>query len=220
MATNYTTKYRNSYGKLFDSYAAAHAGTNKFGLSDDALKFMPVYQTNNGRTFNNEAGAKSYLSTLADADQDALDQQSALSSITSNFENAQAAAKAANESRYQQLLDNVGSMSSQQSADANTQYNNIDANNNQKLLALGMGGTTVGSTLQKGTARERIAELNRIRDNEVSSRNQIIESRTDSYPDSGQFLSLLQGFGQSQGFEKSGLNYMDLLKAMGGIAVA
>jgi hypothetical protein len=105
-----------------------------------------------------------------------------LAGLVESYNQAYGQAKAANEARYQQLLqianqdyarsagireqmlDVAGQTTGQRAADIRSSGAEEEANVMQRLRQLGMSGTTVAPTLRAGVRRETEASLNRLAD--------------------------------------------------------
>ena len=129
---------------------------------------------------------------------------SGISSLVSSYNQAYGEAKAANEARYQQLLDIANQTTQQRQADVTSAYNQQSADAMQNLARLGLSNTTIAPTLQMGVEREKQASLDRLADTMQQTKLGIIERRTDAYPDpnavTGAVGSLAQGYNPSSIF--------------------
>jgi len=134
--------------------------------------------------------------------------------LVENYNKAYGEARAANESRYQQMLGIADQTTQQRATDVRSSFSDARAASSQKLGRLGMSGTTVGSTLDRGSMREEESSLNRLADQMQQTKLGIIERREDKYPDQGSLVNLLSGaasqYGQGQGLPA-------LFKALSGL---
>ena len=140
--------------------------------------------------------------------------QQGLQSLVSNYNQAYGEAKAANEARYQQMLNIANQTTNQRAADIQSSYNQQSSDAMQQLARLGMGNTTVAPTTQMGIEREKQDSLNRNADQMQQTKLNIINQREDAYPDLASLQSIIAGVGSQYG-GTSGLSAM--LKALGGI---
>ncbi len=141
--------------------------------------------------------------------------------LANAFQSAQDEARAANESRYNDILtgeqaryernmNRLAGMGAQEKADINERYDNEGSRINQDLVSRGLRNSTVAENMAMGNNRERTADLGRA--DERLRREQLtadaglsadvlsfMERRTDSYPDVGLLAQLAQGLGTAGG---------------------
>jgi len=120
---------------------------------------------------------------------------SALQKLVSQYNRAYQEARAANEARYQQLLDIASRTTGQREIDLRRGYTEMGADISQRLARLGMAGTTIAPTMQMGVEREMQSALNRLADEMQQTKLGIIERREDIYPQSNVILQLAQMLG-------------------------
>lgn len=130
-----------------------------------------------------------------------------LQSLVANYNTAYGQAKAANEARYQQMLDIANQTTNQRAADIQSSYAGQSANAMQNLARLGMANTTVAPTMQLGIEREKQSSLNRLADEMQQTKLNIINSRQDEYPDLSSIQSIIAGVGSQYG-QGQGLSAM------------
>lgn len=140
---------------------------------------------------------------------------SSLTALVNQYNQAYAAAKAANEQRYNEMLGIADRTTGQRMADVRSAYGERQADAMQQLARLGMGNTTVAPTMQMGIQREQESALNRVADELQGTRLGIMERRTDEYPENNVILALAQALGQGGG--AAGLS--GLLSALGGMTL-
>lgn len=141
--------------------------------------------------------------------------------LSQDYTQKYAEAKQANEGRYAQgmqgygdlhnrAMGNLANLSNQNATDIRNTASDQTAANNQRMTSLGLGGTTVGSTLNNGVNREMNASLNRNADENIKMQNDtdasttgaqlgFLERRSDPYPDMGAYSSLMASMGKSAG---------------------
>ncbi len=124
---------------------------------------------------------------------------SAYSALVNNYNTAYSQAKAANESRYQQMLSIANNTSNQRAADITNDYSKQSSSAMSNLARLGMANTTVVPTTMTGIERSKQAALTSNADELQKTKLGIISSKTDSYPDASMLTSLLAGAGSSGG---------------------
>ncbi|MFZ5832706.1 MAG: hypothetical protein ACOY3P_21675 [Planctomycetota bacterium] len=137
-----------------------------------------------------------------------------LESLVQNYNQAYGAARAANETRYQQLLDIANQTTQQRAADVRSAYGQQSANAMQSLARLGMANTTVAPTLQAGIEREKQESLNRLADQMQQTKLGIIERRQDAYPDASALQAIIAGVGSQYG---GGQGLAAMLQALAGM---
>jgi len=115
------------------------------------------------------------------------------------YQTAYDEAKAANETRYNDILGRIDATTDQQAADIRTGYGEANANAQQGLARTGLANTTIAPTLRTGYQREMHGALNRNADQMIQTRTGVMERRTDGYPDQNSLMSLLQTYGHSGG---------------------
>ena len=130
-------------------------------------------------------------------------------------------AKAANESRYQEILGNLGGLrdrnmglldqiGTQQAADLRDTYRKAETRGAQDLVSAGLAGTTAMPNMRTGVAREQQDAMNRLdaglkRERigyDTQFENAIAgfqERRTDAYPDLGTFAAAMSQLGDYYG---------------------
>lgn len=126
-------------------------------------------------------------------------------------------AKAANESRYQDILGQyqdrysrnmgaLGQLSNQELQDANMRYDQNRDRSDQSAISRGLHNTTVTDSLRRGVEQDRSAELRRINDAKTmrqigldtglsKDKLEFMERRTDAYPDLGMMVQLAEKAG-------------------------
>lgn len=141
--------------------------------------------------------------------------------LSQDYTQKYAEAKQANEGRYAQgmqgygdlhnrAMGNLANLSNQNATDIRNTASDQTAANNQRMTSLGLGGTTVGSTLNNGVNREMNASLNRNADENIKMQNDtdasttgaqlgFLERRSDPYPDLGAYSSLMASMGKATG---------------------
>jgi len=147
---------------------------------------------------------------------------SSSSSPISDYQSAYDEAKAANESRYQDILNqyqasytrnmaNLDQYGAQQSTDINNRYAEVAAQGTQDLTSRGLGNTTVTGTMATGVANQASAEQRRLASDIAQQKYTadtaltntklgFMERKTDAYPDLNTYLQLAQYSNQgSQG---------------------
>ena len=155
---------------------------------------------------------------------------SGLTGLVSSYNQAYGQAKGLNERRYRQLL-SIANQERAQKFKINTQQLGIadqttgqraadirsdafdeQSNIGQRLARVGMGNTTVGSSLRGGVDRRMQGSLNRLADTMQQTklgllqrradikdtRSGIIERRTDAYPDQSMLAGLVSSIGTGQ----------------------
>lgn len=130
------------------------------------------------------------------------------------YQSDYAAARAANESRYQDILGqseaaytrNMGYLDKygqQQSADINQRYSDLGASAVQDLTSRGLGNTTVTATTATGIANQASAEQRRLAEDLAQQRLAadtsltqaklgVMERKTDAYPDLNTYLQMAE----------------------------
>jgi len=124
-----------------------------------------------------------------DATQQALEQ----------YQTAYDEAKQANEERYQRLLGMSDKLSNQRATDIRTQYQREQAKTGQKLANLGMQNTTIAPTLRTGYQRDMQGALNEASNVGTRRKMDIMQSRSDVYPQRSQMLDLVRYYGKNIG---------------------
>jgi hypothetical protein len=116
---------------------------------------------------------------------------------------------------YNSMLGLIGDVGGQQAADINTQYGNLNSTTMQNLQKLGMGNTTVGSSLQQGNQRQQSLALNSLA-NQINQQYLGVMSNRKTNAELAPSTALLQSaLGQAQ---SSTGNYGGLLtEALGGL---
>lgn len=109
-------------------------------------------------------------------------QTMAMRGMVGGYNKALAEARAANERRYQQMLNIAKKTTGQREIDIRAGYAGREAGAMQQLARLGMGGTTIAPTLGMGFEREQSAALDRLADLMQQTKLGIIERREDRYP--------------------------------------
>lgn len=135
-----------------------------------------------------------------------------------DYMNQYNAAKQANESRYAQGMQGYGEryargmqnlegLGNQELADVRQRGEEAKAANTQRMTSMGLGGTTVGSTLNTGVDTQTNSDLGRaqerIRQQRLSTDANLsgdtlgfLERRNDTYPDMASYASLMTQMGQ------------------------
>lgn len=135
-------------------------------------------------------------------------------SIISDYEAKYNTARQANESRYQDILNqyrsrydramqNLEGAGTQQRADLNTQYDALGSRTGQDLVSRGLAGTTIAPSMQAGVERERAGARGRLDETLLNQRLQtdanlsadtlsFMERRTDAYPDANLYARMLE----------------------------
>lgn len=124
-----------------------------------------------------------------------------LEGLVESYNQAFGEAKAANEQRYQQLLDIANATTNQRLADIRSDSFRRESSAMQRLAQLGMSNTTIAPTVKMGFEREKQASLNRAADSMQQTKLGIIERRKDAYPDA----SIVAQFAQSAGQASPGI---------------
>lgn len=109
------------------------------------------------------------------------------------YQTAENEAKAANESRYQQILAGYDTLGQQGRKDIDQQYKNMSGTGYASLVNRGLAGTTIAPTMMAGYAKAANADRSRLTEALAAQKYGFMERRTDTYPDLGQFASLIQG---------------------------
>lgn len=117
------------------------------------------------------------------------------------------AAKAANDARYNQLLQLADQFGATQNRQTNQLYDQQQANNLQNLIGSGLGNSTVLTSNATGIQNARTNALADVNERVSQNKSGIIERRTDEYPNLSMFASLLQQPGAM------GNGTLDLLKS-------
>lgn len=145
--------------------------------------------------------------------------------IANWYQQAYDDAKAANLERYgeakgmrtdlrERALADLNGSGAQEAKDIRQRYKNVDAQGEQDLIARGLGNSTRRGVMKRGVAREETNDMGRLNERLRQQRigldtgltdevADLIERRDDTYPDIGQLLDLMRGFGQS-GFGQPG----------------
>ena len=137
-----------------------------------------------------------------------------LKSLVSGFNQAYGQAKAANEARYQQLLNIASQTTQQRVADIKTAFGQRMSGVMQQLARLGMSNTTIAPTMQMGVEREQQSSLDRLADTMQQTKLGIIEGREDPYPDRSSIESIIAGVGSQYG---GGQGLQPMLQALAGL---
>ena len=127
-----------------------------------------------------------------------------LQGLIGQYNTAYGEAKAANESRYQELLGNVRGVADVRSADIQGEAAGESANMMQRLARLGLSNTTIGTTQQGGINRRKQQALDRSKLAFSGEERGIIERRQDDYPSSDMIMQLVSAFGQGGGGAAAG----------------
>lgn len=161
-----------------------------------------------------ERGTGSSSSSGTSTSSTASNLSSASSDPIGAYASAYDKAKAANESRYQDILNqyqasytrnmaNLDQYGAQESADINQRYSELAAQGTQDLTSRGLGNTTVTGTMATGVANQASAEQRRLA-SDIAQQKYIadtaltntklgfMERKTDSYPDLNTYLQLAQ----------------------------
>jgi hypothetical protein len=138
--------------------------------------------------------------------------EGAITDPVTQYQTDYAAARAANESRYQDILGqseaaytrNMGYLDKygqQQSADINQRYSDLGASAVQDLTSRGLGNTTVTATTATGIANQASAEQRRLAEDVAQQKLAadtsltqaklgVMERKTDAYPDLNTYLQM------------------------------
>lgn len=122
--------------------------------------------------------------------------QSPQAKLESEYQKAYDEAKAANESRYQEMLGITDKTSDQRAADIRKDAASAKAATQQRLTDLGMANTTIAPTMAAGYDRSMQESLDRSADQLQQTRLGIMERRTDAYPDQGMYANMMSQYGQ------------------------
>jgi len=120
-------------------------------------------------------------------------------------------ANAANEERYQQLLELSGGlgagaeqMGATRAGEITASFEQGTSDAHQRLVDLGMANTTIWPTLRAGMEEKKqkalsanAAQTGNAKDIATREKMGIMERRTDSGPNTGQYLELLNKYGRS-----------------------
>ena len=139
--------------------------------------------------------------------------------IINDLQRAQSEAKAANESRYQDILSGydqrkgdvlglVEGMGDTAKAGLYDRYRSAEATGQQDMVSRGLTGTTVKPAMERGYRRDYEQGLGSINESLRSQqanltgnldmdRLQFMERRTDAYPDTGLYSQILSQLGQA-----------------------
>lgn len=120
-----------------------------------------------------------------------------LEGLVESYNQAFGEAKAANERRYQQLLDLANATTNQRLSDIRSDSFRRESSAMQRLAQLGMANTTIAPTVKMGFEREKQASLNRAADSMQQTKLGIIERRKDAYPDASIVAQFAQSAGQA-----------------------
>jgi len=116
-----------------------------------------------------------------------------MSKMIENYNLAFGEAKTANEARYQGQLDLVRGGVDQRTADIRSDFGQRGADITQGLQNVGMGNTTVGSSLQAGNLRDTQSAVDRSKLAFQAPELKIMADREDAFPDLGGLQSTLAG---------------------------
>jgi len=119
--------------------------------------------------------------------------QEGMQSLVANYNRAYGEAKAANEARYNQMLQIADQTTQQSAADIRSDYANQQASAMQQLARTGMANSTVKAPLSLAFSREKNAALSRNADQMQQTKLGIINSREDAYPDQASLVEVLSG---------------------------
>lgn len=137
---------------------------------------------------------QNYLQNIADQKAAAQTTGTAASTLVNEYNKAFADAKAEYANNYQSMLGLVSSTSGQRAADIATSSQKSSASTQQSLNKLGMGNTTVGSSLQAENERSKQSSLNSLQDTMNTEKLDIMKSKKTSSelaPDSSTLKALL-----------------------------
>jgi len=115
------------------------------------------------------------------------------------YDTAYNEAKEANEKRYEEMLDIADRTTDQRAADIRTDYASGKSAAQQDLSRRGLGNTTIAPTISTRYDREMQSALNRNADEMQQTRLDIMERRTDAYPDRGMLMEILRQYGLGTG---------------------
>gem|GEM_PF-4722150 len=118
--------------------------------------------------------------------------------------------------RYGQSMDMVNQMGTSQRAEIDRVYGGRAASEQQRLVDMGLGTSSISTTNAMGVDRERLRANQELEDSLLSQRLGVhsgqsgdtlgfMERRTDSYPDLNQLIDLALKLGNTQGASGTGL---------------
>lgn len=139
---------------------------------------------------------------------------SGLESLVNNYNTAYGEARAANESRYQQMLGIANQTTNQRAADITSDYAKQSASAMQNLARLGMANTTIGTTTNAGITRNKQSALNNLADTMQQTKLGILDKMKTAEPDATSLQSIIAGIGGSYG---GGQGLSAMLQALSGI---
>lgn len=125
-----------------------------------------------------------------------------------DYKKAQKAAELANIGRYRAMLKEVRDQGTSGARDIMRQFKGLGTRTAQNLQARGLAGTTIGPSLYAGQGRERANALNELGERVRRMKLDVMNSRTDSYPNAGAFYQTQAGLGSGM---TSGLTNMAML---------
>ena len=123
------------------------------------------------------------------------------STLQSQYQQAMDKANAANEARYQEILQGLEGMGDQSRADIKSRWSGQATQGYQDLVSRGLTGTTVAPSLAAGYERGKSADLNRLDETLRAQKFGFMERRTDAQPDMGLYaqMAMAQGAAGSGG---------------------
>jgi len=119
--------------------------------------------------------------------------------IIAQMQEAQDAANAANEARYQEMLGQFEGLGETGRARIQEQTAQQQASTAQDLTSRGLGGTTIGSAMSRGIAREGESATQELGERVAMQKAGAMERKTDQGPDMGMFANLISAMSQGQG---------------------
>lgn len=153
--------------------------------------------------------------------------------LVANYSSAYEAAKAANEKRYKEgmdertalrtrSMDTINSLGDQERKDITERFDNLKTTQTQDMISRGLRGTTIAPTVEQGAEREKTSSLGRLEErlrrerlgtdiNLTQDIEGFRERRTDAYPDLNQMIQLMTKLGGQGG----GVNLSSLQAMMG-----
>ena len=194
-----------------NNWGAKSGGASSGGGSNDAgaqLNYMLGMEklAEQMREFNTTTGAKQSSAQQA---------AGGVTNMVNEYNQAFAQAKGEYEQRYQQMLGIADATTGQQQADVRSQYGQQAAAGMQGIQRLGMGNTTLGTTMKEGLQGQQSQALNRLADQMQATKLGIIgghKTASELAPNS----DLLKA-GISAGTSAAGEYGGTITQALGGI---
>jgi hypothetical protein len=140
-----------------------YAGSSEKNYATD-VQYKSATEQLNEKAREFDIQQQMYQQQIADQKAAAVQAGAGLSNLVNTYNKSFNEAKAVNAQHYQQMLDVVNNTSGQRQADIIAQHQQQSAAQMQNLAKLGMGNTTVGSSLQQGELRSQQADLNTLQD--------------------------------------------------------